>query len=99
MPTRSGRLICVGKDLDLLKTRCAVLAQSGYETRSANLSEAQALIRTEVFDLVIVSAWLSEWERKPILAAAAGTPVLVLTQATLAEDLLAQVAQSLQEIP
>jgi DNA-binding response OmpR family regulator len=95
MPTRPARLLCVGKEQELLQTRCAVLSQSGHDAQSATLEEAEILLRTSKFDLVIVSAWLSEWERGRILAAAGKTPTLVLTELTLAEDLLAQVERLL----
>jgi|HubBroStandDraft_6_1064221.scaffolds.fasta_scaffold856379_2 hypothetical protein len=95
MPTRPARLLCVGKEQELLQTRCAVLSQSGHDGQSATLEEAEILLRTSKFDLVIVSAWLSEWERGRILAAAGKTPALVLTELTLAEDLLAQVERLL----
>jgi DNA-binding response OmpR family regulator len=96
MPTRPARLLCVGKELELLQTRCAVLNQSGYDALAATLEEAQILLHTSKFDLTIVSAWLSEWERGRILAAAGKTPSLVLTELTLAEDLLAKVERMLQ---
>jgi DNA-binding response OmpR family regulator len=95
MPTRPARLLCVGEEPELLQTRCVVLSQSGHNAQSATLEEAEILLKTSKFDLVIVSAWLSEWERGRILAAAGKTPVLVLTGLTLAEDLLAQVARLL----
>jgi hypothetical protein len=95
MPTRPARLLCAGKELQLLQTRCAVLNQSGYDAVEATLAEAEILLRISKFDLVIVSAWLSEWERGKILAAAGKTPALVLTELTLAEDLLAQVERLL----
>jgi DNA-binding response OmpR family regulator len=95
MPTRPARLLCVGKELELLQTRCAVLNQSGYDTLAATLPEAESILRVSKFDLVIVSAWLSEWERGRILAAAGKTPALVLTEVTLAKELLAQVERLL----
>jgi hypothetical protein len=90
-----GRLLCVGNDVDHLPARCAVLNRSGYNAKSAALTEAETLLRTEEFDLVIVLAWLSEWERGRILAATGKTPALVLTELTLADKLLAQVAPAL----
>jgi DNA-binding response OmpR family regulator len=74
MPSRLARLLCVGRELELLKTRCAVLSQSGYDAIPATLPEAETLLRREQFDLIVVSAWLSEWERGRILAAAGKTP-------------------------
>ena len=64
------------------RTRCAVLNQSGYNTLAATLAEAESILRVSEFNLVIVSAWLSEWERGRILAAAGKTPALVLTEVT-----------------
>ena len=89
---RLARLLCVGKDPELLRTRCAVLGSAGYNAKSAVLPEARTLLRTEKFDLVIVSAGLSDWERGSILSAAGKTPTYVLTELTLPDDLLAQVA-------
>jgi DNA-binding response OmpR family regulator len=57
MPSRPARLLCVGKELDSLQTRCAVLSQSGYDAKSATVAEAEILVRTEQFDLVILSAF------------------------------------------
>ena len=90
-----ARLLCVGEELELLQTRCAVLNHSGYDTLAATLTEAESLLRDSKFDLVIVSAWMSEWERGRILAAAGETPALVLTEVTRAEELLAQVERLL----
>ncbi len=74
MPTR---LLCVGKDPALLRTRCAVLSQSGYDAKPATVPEAQSLLRTEKFDLIIISALLDEWEKGRILTAAGTMPTLV----------------------
>jgi hypothetical protein len=87
-----ARLLCVGMDPELLWTRCAVLGSAGYNAKSAILPEAKTLLRTEEFDLVIVSAGLSDGERGRILSAAGKTSTLVLTELTLADDLLSQVA-------
>lgn len=90
-----ARLLCVGNGIDHLQTRCAVLGSAGYNAKSAAMPEAEILLRTEKFDLVIVSAWLSEQEKGQILAMAGKTPALVLTELTLADDLLAQVERVL----
>jgi hypothetical protein len=59
------------------------------------MTEAETLLRAEEFDLVIVSAWLEEWEKGQILTAAGKTPALVLTELTLADKLLAEVGRLL----
>jgi hypothetical protein len=97
MPTRPTRLLCVGKDLDLLRTRCAVLSQSGYDARSATVPEAENLLRTEEFDLIVVSAFLDEWEKGRVLSAAGKVPTLVLRGLTLAPELLVEVGRMVAE--
>jgi hypothetical protein len=93
-----ARLLCIGDDVSHLETRCAVLSRSGYDAQPATLPKAETLLRTERFDLVVFSAWLSEWAQGKILAAAGKTPVLVLTELTRADDLLAQVGRLTQGV-
>jgi hypothetical protein len=95
MPSQPARLLCVGNEQEPLKTRCAVLGSVGYIAKSSTMRDAETLLQTGEFDLVIVSAWLDEWEKAKILAAAGETPVLVLARLTLAHKLLAQVEVSL----
>lgn len=96
MPTRQTRLLCVGKDLDLLRTRCAVLGQSGYDAQSANVPEAELLLVTEKFDLIVVSAFLDEWEKGRIVSAAGKMPTLMLRGLMLAPELLGEVERMLE---
>jgi hypothetical protein len=95
MQSRPARLLCVGNDVANLRTRCEVLTRSGYIAESAALPDAKRLLQTEAFDLVIVSAWLSDWERGRILSAAGKTPTYVMTELTLAYKLLAEVERLL----
>lgn len=99
MPSRGARLLCVGKELDFLHIRCAVLKQSGYDSKSATVKEAEILLRTEDFDLVIVSAFSSQEERDRVISAAGETPILVLDGLTLPQELLAQVERRLARVP
>jgi hypothetical protein len=96
MTSRPARLLCVGEDLKLLQTRCAVLEHSGYRAQSAMLPEVEDLLRSQEFDLLIVSAWLSEQETAKILTTAGKTPALVLNELTLADKLLAEVERLLE---
>jgi hypothetical protein len=96
MPSsHAARVLCVGNEMDHLRTRCAVLESAGYIAKPADLPEAQILLRTEEFDLVVVSAWLNECDRGIILSAAGKTPVLMLTDLTFADKLLAEVDRAL----
>jgi DNA-binding response OmpR family regulator len=97
MPTRPTRLLCVGNDSDLLRTRCAVLSQSGYDADSATVSGAELLLLIEKFDLIIVSAFLDDSEKDHILAAAGTMPTLMLRGLTHARQLLGEVERMLDE--
>jgi hypothetical protein len=92
------RLLCTGNEADLLEGRCAVLRHSGYEAQPATLPEAEILLRAGKYDMIIISAWLSEWERGRILSAAGKTATYVLRGLTLAPELLAQVEQRLSPV-
>jgi hypothetical protein len=58
--------------------------------------QAEILLRTEKFALVIVSAFLSQAERERVVSAAGETPTLVLEGLTFAPQLLPQVERLLQ---
>jgi hypothetical protein len=86
MPSQPARLLCVGNEVNLLQIRCAVLKSDGYDAESVTVEEAEILLRTEEFDLIIVSAWLEEREKVRVLEAAGKTPALVLTELTFAKN-------------
>ena len=90
------RLLCVGNDPELLQTRCAVLNHAGYNAQAVMLDKTESLMRMSAFDLVIVSACLSDGEKGRVLSAAGETPILGLTGLTLAGDLLAKVERMLR---
>jgi hypothetical protein len=99
MPAKPVRLLCVGRERYLLETRCAVLGQSGYDARSATLLEAAELLQTEKYDLVIVSALLSEEERSRILTAVGdSSSTLILNGVTFASELLSEVERKLASV-
>src|ERR1700733_8550302 len=98
MAHHPARLLCTGKEADLLQSRCAVLRHAGYDARAATLEEAEILLRTEQYDLVIISACLSEWERGRILSAAGKMPTYVLRGLTFAPELLTQAERRLAPV-
>jgi hypothetical protein len=62
------------------------------------LGEAESLLRTAEFDLIILSAILSGEEREHISALVGGTiPILALKKLTFASELLADIEQRLQQ--
>jgi hypothetical protein len=95
MSYHSARVLCTGNEAGLLQCRCDVLRHHGYEAQAATLPEGETLLRAGKYDLVIICAWLTEWERGRILSAAGKTPTYVLRGMTLAPELLAQVEQRL----
>jgi CheY-like chemotaxis protein len=95
MLPRTHRLLCVGDESDLLRTRCAVLSHSGYNAHSVSPEEAEALLKTDVYDLVILSARMSEERFHRVLLVAGQTPTLVLNGFTFVRDLLNRVEEKL----
>ena len=51
-----ARILCIGKDSGLLRSRCAVLTHAGYHAEAVMFAEAESLLRTAEFDLIILSA-------------------------------------------
>jgi hypothetical protein len=95
MPIDRARILCVGKELSLLQLRCTVLASFGYNAHAVTFSGLQVLLLTHKYDLVIVDAVLSEWERGRVLVAAGETPTLILRELTFAPELLTEVKRRL----
>jgi hypothetical protein len=89
MSTRPAKLLCAGEDSALLETRFAVLKSRGYEAKAATVEEAGILLRTEFFEIVIVSARLAIGSRtRSSRRAINSSPVL--TELVLAALLLVQ---------
>ncbi len=93
-----ARILCIGKDSGLLRSRCAILTHAGYHAQAVMFAEAESLLRTEEFDLIILSAILSGEERDHISGFIGGTvPILTLKKLTFASELLAETEQRLQQ--
>jgi hypothetical protein len=67
------------------------LVSSGYDAWCALYSEADSLLGTEHYDLIIVSAFLTDEEKNQIVAFAGTMPTIVLRGLTLAPELLRQI--------
>lgn len=98
MLSKRAHILCVGTEPNLLELRCAVLQHVGYETRTSTPREAESLLETEQFDLVVLSARLSDEERRLVLAAAGDTPTLVLEGLMMPRDLLKEVERRLSKV-
>jgi DNA-binding response OmpR family regulator len=91
-----ARILCIGKDSGLLRSRCAVLTHAGYHAQAVMLAEAENLLQTAEFDLIILSAILSPEERDHISAFIGGrVPILALKKLTFASELLAEIEHQL----
>jgi hypothetical protein len=91
-----ARILCIGADESLLRTRCAVLAHEGYDAVCTLFSDAEGILRSKRFDLIVVSAFLSDQEKAGVLAIIDGqTPTIVLEGVMLAPELLTLVKSRL----
>ena len=81
--------MCVGREINLLRIRCEILTEFGYEAQAISLIEAEDLLHRDTFDLVILSASLSEQEKDRILEVIGGRmPILQLSTMLLPTELL-----------
>jgi DNA-binding response OmpR family regulator len=90
------RVLSVGIDPGLLKSRQALLASGGYDSVIATSEDVDEKLRSGTFDLVILSVMLSEEEKRLVQAKLhAGTRLLVLETFVWPNDLLRMVADAL----
>jgi DNA-binding response OmpR family regulator len=57
------RILSIGIDASALKTRCEVLKTAGYEAQCAVSEAAEDVLKTERFDLVILSVFLTDEDK------------------------------------
>ncbi len=90
------RVLCVGIDSGLLKTRQALLASRGYDPVIATPDDVDEKLRFGTFDLAILSVMLSP-EAKLIIQGRlpTGTRVLLLETLVWPTELLSLVAEAL----
>ena len=99
MHTSSARILCIGKDSGLLRSRCAVLSHAGYDAQFVMYPDAEPLLTREPFDLIILSAILSQEEKDQIWTIVGDTPpILTLKKLVFASELLRDVEQRLGQV-
>jgi DNA-binding response OmpR family regulator len=91
----AAKILCVESDSAVLESRCGVLKTSGYDVASASPQLAEIVLRSQKFDLIVLS-WLSDYDLQRIINLADGADVLVLEDLTVPSELLSLVAQRLQ---
>ena len=89
-----AKILCVELDAGLLKSRCDVLKYSGYDAASASPPVAEIVLRSQKFDLIVISR-LSDFDLHRIINLADGADVLVLDELTMPSELLSLVAERL----
>jgi hypothetical protein len=90
----AAKILCVEADVGLVRSRCAVLKYAGYDPASASPKLAETLLRSQSFDLIVLSR-LSEFDLHRIITFADGADVLVLDGFTSPSELLSLVAERL----
>jgi hypothetical protein len=90
------RVLTVGIDVDLLSTRQALLTSRGYDSLIATPNDVDEKLDSGRFDLVILSALLSQEEKHHIQEKLpAGTRPLVLETLVWPKELLRMVGEAL----
>src|ERR1700760_4259412 len=83
------KILSVGNDIVLLTARHQILLSHGYEAEYALPAQAEVRIASGHFDLLILSATISNRDKERIrIAAANGTRVLDLTTIVWPAELL-----------
>jgi hypothetical protein len=90
----AAKILCVELDVAVLESRCAVLKVSGYDTVSASPQAAEIALRSQKFDLIVLSR-LSDSDLHRIINFSDGADVLVLEELTAPSELLFLVSQRL----
>jgi hypothetical protein len=90
----AAKILCVELDLFVLESRCAILKMSGYDSMSTSPQLAEILLRSQKFDLIVLSM-LSDSDLHRIVNFSDGAEVLVLEELIMPSELLSLVAQRL----
>jgi hypothetical protein len=90
----AAKILCVESDSAVRESRCAVLKYSGYDTASGSPQLAEILLRSQKFDLIVLST-ISDYDLHRIIGLSDGAELLVLEELTLPHELLSLVTQRL----
>jgi DNA-binding response OmpR family regulator len=87
-----GTILCVEKAASVRKSRCAILKNSGYDCAPAAPQVAEIMLRSQKFDLIVLSG-PTDFDLHRIINLADGADVLVLEELTMPSELLSLVAE------
>ena len=88
------KILCVEPDEAVRETRCAVLKYSGYDAASASPRVAESVLRSQKFDLVIISS-VNDSDLQRIVNFSDGAEVLVLDVLVMPSEYLSLVEERL----
>jgi hypothetical protein len=88
MDLGAAKILCVELDEAVLESRCAVLKYSGYNTASASPQLAEIVLRSQKFDLIVLSSRVSDYDLQRIVNLSDGADVLALDGFTAPSQLL-----------
>jgi hypothetical protein len=84
----AAKILCVEPDEAVLESRCAVLTHSGYNVSPASPRLAEIVLRSQKFDLIVLSSTVSDYDLNRILNLSDGADVLALDGFTMPSQLL-----------
>jgi hypothetical protein len=87
MDSGAAKILCIEPCLAVLESRCAILKNSGYDAVSASPQLAEIVLRSQNFDLIVLSN-LSDSDLHKIVNLADEANLLVLYEITLPSELL-----------
>ena len=90
----AAKILCVELDEAVLESRCAVLKYSGYDAASASPELAEIVLRSQKFDLIVISS-MKDCDLHRLVNLSDGAQVLVLDGLTMPSELLSLVAYRL----
>jgi hypothetical protein len=84
LETGAAKILCI--EYEAAESRCAVLKYSGYAAASVSPQVAEILLRSQKFDLIVISS-LKDSDLHRIINFSDGAKVLVLEEFTLPSEL------------
>jgi CheY-like chemotaxis protein len=91
------RILCIGYDLPLQATRCAVLRQCGYYAEAVTPADAARVMGTGRYDLIILPTALSNYDEFRVFARLPESPnVLQIDNFSSPYELLHKVGKRLR---
>jgi hypothetical protein len=92
--TETAKILCVEPYETVRESRCAILKYSGYDAASASPQAAEIVLRSQKFDLLVISS-VSDSDLQRIVGLSDGAEVLVLDLLVMPSEYLSLVTARL----